>query len=466
MPLQIVKQLAVEEDIEFGIGPVTQPRDADGDGVAEDIVYTKVSSSSLPHLQLDGSTESDVRTELNDKFSMSEADARFAEIDGDPAQVFSVANPTAPEHAVNEGYLATYTATQLNGYALKTEVLIKTNLLTYTPTSDYHPCTKKYADDLVVAAGAGDMLKSVYDNNNNGTIDNAEALSGVAIADVNAYKGDFTDADSQIVEGLYECSNGSNVPETGVGLLNVSPLKTSGGYVAQWFYSFVTQAYYTRDYNGTLWSAWETTGDELIVVNDLLGNSDPLAVLSADQGKILADQITVISSTNVPVGGIIMFDGFTAGIPSNWNICDGANGTPDLTDKFIRGTASEANIGNAGGSDTASMPNHRHTGGAHTHTASHNHTGSSNSTGAHTHTVSSYSTTRSQGTYNATPIATLLKDTATRTTSNTGSHSHSITVNTKSLTTSSAGGVYTSYESGGGDNKPAYYTLMYIKRTA
>jgi hypothetical protein len=37
----------------------------------------------------------------------------------------------------------------------------------------------------------------------------------------------------------------------------------------------------------------------------------------------------------MPTGGIIMWSGTTASIPTGWSLCDGSNGSPDLTDKFI-----------------------------------------------------------------------------------------------------------------------------------
>jgi len=46
--------------------------------------------------------------------------------------------------------------------------------------------------------------------------------------------------------------------------------------------------------------------------------------------------------SNVPTGGIIMWSGTIASIPSGWSLCDGSNGTPDLTDKFIISVASAA----------------------------------------------------------------------------------------------------------------------------
>lgn len=48
------------------------------------------------------------------------------------------------------------------------------------------------------------------------------------------------------------------------------------------------------------------------------------------------------SNSNVPQGGIIMWSGTIASIPAGWALCNGANGTPDLTDKFVLSVASVA----------------------------------------------------------------------------------------------------------------------------
>jgi len=60
-----------------------------------------------------------------------------------------------------------------------TVYLSKTNTTEYTPTANYHPTTKKYVDDLVSSSGGGDMLKSVYDLDNDGKVDAAEAADSV-----------------------------------------------------------------------------------------------------------------------------------------------------------------------------------------------------------------------------------------------------------------------------------------------
>lgn len=51
----------------------------------------------------------------------------------------------------------------------------------------------------------------------------------------------------------------------------------------------------------------------------------------------------------IPVGGIVMYSGAFADIPANWHLCDGTDGTPDLTDRFIYGTNTEGEVGDTGG---------------------------------------------------------------------------------------------------------------------
>ena len=64
----------------------------------------------------------------------------------------------------------------------------------------------------------------------------------------------------------------------------------------------------------------------------------------------------------MPVGSIIMFNGKAEEIPSGWAICDGTKGTPNLIDKFIKGS----NIaGSTGGASqvtlsVAQLPPHKH----------------------------------------------------------------------------------------------------------
>lgn len=62
----------------------------------------------------------------------------------------------------------------------------------------------------------------------------------------------------------------------------------------------------------------------------------------------------------VPAGGIIIWSGSAAAIPSGWYLCNGANGTPDLRDRFVVGAGSSYAVGNTGGSADAIVVSHSH----------------------------------------------------------------------------------------------------------
>lgn len=88
---------------------------------------------------------------------------------------------------------------------------------------------------------------------------------------------------------------------------------------------------------------------------DSVGNSETNLVLKT-KGKIkiqygnkfidlIKDGKINASSTEwvhklLPYGSIIMFNG-TSSIPEGWQLCDGTNNTPDLTEYFISDSTSE-----------------------------------------------------------------------------------------------------------------------------
>lgn len=51
----------------------------------------------------------------------------------------------------------------------------------------------------------------------------------------------------------------------------------------------------------------------------------------------------------IPTGLIAMWHGTLASIPAGWVLCDGTNGTPDLREKFVRGSAAATDPGGTGG---------------------------------------------------------------------------------------------------------------------
>jgi len=63
----------------------------------------------------------------------------------------------------------------------------------------------------------------------------------------------------------------------------------------------------------------------------------------------------------VPSGGIIMWSGAIASIPTGWFLCNGLNATPNLIDRFVVAAGSTYAVGAGGGSKDAILVAHNHT---------------------------------------------------------------------------------------------------------
>jgi len=79
---------------------------------------------------------------------------------------------------------------------------------------------------------------------------------------------------------------------------------------------------------------------------------------------IIGVQPTV--GATIPAGLIAMWSGSIGSIPSGWYLCDGSNGTPNLTDRFVIGAGSTYAVNGTGGLATATLitanlPAHTHT---------------------------------------------------------------------------------------------------------
>ena len=99
--------------------------------------------------------------------------------------------------------------------------------------------------------------------------------------------------------------------------------------------------------------------------------SDNSAFLKArytsDYELPISDNSSKFASTEwvkklLPIGTIIMFNGQSKNIPEGWAMCDGNNGTPNLIDKFIKGSYA---AGQTGGANEVTLtidnlPSHTH----------------------------------------------------------------------------------------------------------
>ena len=68
----------------------------------------------------------------------------------------------------------------------------------------------------------------------------------------------------------------------------------------------------------------------------------------------------------VPAGVITLWSGAANAIPTGWKLCNGKNGTPNLTDKFVIGAGNTYAVAATGGAATVTLtteqiPSHNHT---------------------------------------------------------------------------------------------------------
>lgn len=151
--------------------------------------------------------------------------------------------------------------------------------------------------------------------------------------------------------------------------------------------------------------------------------------------------VQTASQAAVPVGGIIMWSGAIANIPTNYQLCNGTGGTPDLRDKFIIGASSDdggvakSNVTGAlttsGGSKDAVVVAHDH----------------DITDAGHTHNYSRASAPTILGATDFGVNAFFYQNTSTATSSGTTG----ITINSEGV-------------SGTNQNLPPYYALAFIQR--
>lgn len=149
---------------------------------------------------------------------------------------------------------------------------------------------------------------------------------------------------------------------------------------------------------------------------------------------LMAYQNKAGAALSIPINGIAMT--IEANVPAGWYLCDGNNGTPNLTDKYIKITTSSGNIGNTGGANT-----HTHAAQSHTHTTS----------SGHTHSVS-YSTYQDNRKAN---VGSGAQDVA---------QDHTHAGSTSNSTTSGYASANTSADSS--SNEPEYVVVKYIQKKA
>ena len=91
----------------------------------------------------------------------------------------------------------------------------------------------------------------------------------------------------------------------------------------------------------------------------VLQNSDAVLIQTLDNIYPIL-QNAPASAPAVPSGAILLWSGSTGSIPAGWVLCNGANGTPDLRDRFIIGAGNAYAVNATGGSADSVVLTHTH----------------------------------------------------------------------------------------------------------
>jgi hypothetical protein len=178
-------------------------------------------------------------------------------------------------------------------------------------------------------------------------------------------------------------------------------------------------------------------------------------VTSALQTQLNALSAAIAAIVVIPSGLIAQWKGTIATIPTGWVLCNGANGTPNLTDKFIVAAGGTYNPADVGGSNDAVIVSHNHTANSVSTSGS---TFTGNAVGDHSHSYHGPDGptlgTGAGGYANTAP--TILNTVAAGGFTPSGG----VTTNTTTTTTNTATGV-----SATGANRPPYFALAYIMKT-
>ena len=178
---------------------------------------------------------------------------------------------------------------------------------------------------------------------------------------------------------------------------NIVQVKTASGTAFDC--PALSQSYIVCDGANVVTGRSITDGANTITSNAAPFNSPtftgvPIAPTAAPGTNTTQLATTAFVLAAFPVGGIILWSGSIASVPSGWALCNGSSGTPDLRDRFVVGAGSTYAVAATGGAttvtlDTTQIPSHTHTtSSVSTADLSHTHNGSGTSSGqsvGHTH---------------------------------------------------------------------------------
>jgi microcystin-dependent protein len=314
--------------------------------------------------------------------------------------------------------------------------------------------------DVRVGSVTGHSLSLIVSNSPRLTLDSTGGVSKAGgqfnvhnISDYHSEGYRFSDNTSGVLHNLGSHTDGAGIWSvyngTWTDAINVSPVATIqfGAYGAG-----IAQL----DSSGNMSSSVALANGTTATTQAANDNSTKVATTA------YAD---TVSKNQMPINTIIMYDGSdwvdNSKMPG-WYACIAGNtglGCPDMTNKFAMGRV-VAGSGSTGGTNSltlteANLPSH-------THTMNHTHGSFSGTVGSQSasHIHSMKFTTSSGGGHYALESASAVSTTTATAGTQSASHTHTVSVNVTEYTGSTG-----SIGSGTAiDNKPAYYSMIYIKR--
>ena len=234
------------------------------------------------------------------------------------------------------------------------------------------------------------------------------------------------------------------------------------------------------------------TATKLATARTISGASfDGTANITLNNANITNGAGYVTSAGAVPSGVIVLWSGAANAIPNGWYLCDGNNGTPNLTDRFVVGAGSAYGVGATGGSKDATLVSHSHTINNHVHgfsantggqSTTHNHGFSGSGSQSHTHGFTGVGgNDHNQNVRHTTVMRNRSNPTVYTAAGNTGVQNSTVTINISGNTGNNSSdhhhfvsgtsgdpsdrGTNTQGSSATNANLPPYYALCYIMKS-
>lgn len=214
------------------------------------------------------------------------------------------------------------------------------------PTSNLHAATKQYVDSQIAGSGSGDMLKSVYDTDNDGVVDSSEKIESEGKKTSTTNSTTVDSAANEIPKtgiSMYEFYNTTNSPITYANVINVRGRQAGGaGQLALgWEGSSTTPNIFYRahrDQGNVAWGPWEK-----IVYESDLPSIKKTITINGDSDKYYPIKIsgyTNIKSASIPAKFCITRS-YARKAPDNWNTATHRGSLQFISKIYVNGWSGE-----------------------------------------------------------------------------------------------------------------------------